>query len=151
MIRKESCPQCGGSPVREVVARRESLVGRWTAEFEDRFCACDACGEEFYDPEQADASFRKAADSVRAKVGLVPPERIRALRERYGLSQAQLERLLGIGAKMVVRWERGTVLPSLAASRLIEVLDDVPVAVFIKLAAKRGVVPKRGGGREGAA
>lgn len=151
MIREESCPQCGGRPIREVVAVRESLVGRWRAEFEDRFCVCDACGEEFYDPEQADASFRKAGDVVRAKVGLVSPDRIRALRARYGLSQAQLERLLGIGSKMVVRWERGGVLPSLAASRLIEVLDDVPVAVFRKLAAKRGVVPKRDGRQEGAA
>lgn len=151
MIREESCPQCGRRPVREVVVRRESLVGRWKAEYDDRCCACDACGEEFYDPAQLESSLRNAADSVRAKVGLVSPDRIRALRARYGLSQAQLERLLGIGSKMVVRWERGGVLPSLAASRLIEVLDDVPVAVFRKLAAKRGVVPKRDGRQEGAA
>lgn len=151
MIRPESCPQCGRGPVRDVELRREFLVGRWSTEIAHECCVCDACGEEFYDPHQAEVSELKAVAAVRAKVGLVAPERIRALRSRYGLSQAQLERLLGIGAKMVVRWERGTVLPSLAASRLIEVLDDVPVTVFRKLAAKRGVVPKRDGGREGAA
>ncbi len=151
MIRPESCPQCGRGPVRNVELRREFLVGRWSTEITHECCVCDACGEEFYDPRQSELSEQQAAAAVRAKVGLVSPERIRALRARYGLSQAQLERLLGIGSKMVVRWERGGVLPSLAASRLIEVLDDVPVAVFTKLAAKRGVVPKRDGRQEGAA
>ena len=106
---------------------------------------------EFYEPHQMELSQQKAASVVRDRMGGVHPERVRALRDRYGLSQVQLERVLGVGAKMVVRLERGTVLPSLAASRLIEVLDDVPVAVFRSLAKKRGVVPRRSGGQEGAA
>jgi hypothetical protein len=40
---------------------------------------------------------------------------------------------------MVVRWERGTVLPTLAAGRLLEVLESVPEGVFRSLAAHHGV------------
>ena len=151
MTQTRSCPECGGGPVKYVELRREFLVGRWKTEIDHECCACGACGVEFYEPHQMELSQQKAANVVRARMGVVHPGRIRALRQRYRLSQVQLERMLGVGAKMVVRWERGTVLPSLAASRLIEVLDDVPVAVFRSLAKKRGVVPRRDGGQEGAA
>jgi len=38
---------------------------------------------------------------------LLAPEEIRSIRARYALSQAELERMLGLAAKTVVRWERG--------------------------------------------
>lgn len=57
-----------------------------------------------------DAVLRRAADQIRDEEGLLGPHEIRAIRERYRLSQADFERLLGTGPKTVTRWERGTVV-----------------------------------------
>jgi len=48
--------------------------------------------------------------------------RDRRFRESKGWSQHELERLLGTGAKTVVRWEKGTVCQSRAADRLLRLL-----------------------------
>jgi transcriptional regulator with XRE-family HTH domain len=83
------------------------------------------------------------------------PEEIRALRESLGLSQAQLENLLNVGPKTVVRWERGTVFQSGAVNTLLKVLRARPDVLGVlsdankvelrTLAAKRAA--KAGSGR----
>jgi len=49
----------------------------------------------------------RTAPGVAPASPLLAPEEIRSIRARYGLSQAELERMLGLGAKTVVRWEPG--------------------------------------------
>ncbi len=66
------------------------------------------------------------------------PDAIVALREKYGLTQAGLERLIGAGEKTVVRWERGTVAQNQTADTLLRVLDAHP-DVVAQLAKERGV------------
>lgn len=52
------------------------------------------------------------------------PERLRALRNRRGLTQAELASRLGMKQPMVGRWERGTFVPSLQnAVAVCEALD----------------------------
>ncbi len=87
---------------------------------------CSACGEAWYTHEQAMASSRARAAVLRKHAGLLTPDDIRALRDRFGLSQAQLETVLGTGPKTVVRWEKGTVCQSRAADRLLRLLAATP-------------------------
>lgn len=75
------------------------------------------------------ATERRAARAVRAERGALLPFEIRALRQRLHMTQADLERLLGVGPKTVVRWERGTVLPNAATNALLRLLDEVPEAM----------------------
>jgi HTH-type transcriptional regulator/antitoxin MqsA len=95
----------------------------------DRFYRCDVCGEAFYDGEMATQSFRRMAAVIRAEDGLLAPDEIIALRKKYGLTQAHLERLIGAGQKTVVRWERGTVAQNKTADTLLRVLLDHPEVV----------------------
>jgi putative zinc finger/helix-turn-helix YgiT family protein len=90
--------------------------------YQDELMACSSCGERHYTYEQSVASSRARAGALRHHAGLLAPADIRAFREREGLTQAQLEDLLGTGAKTVVRWERGTVCQSRAADRLLRLL-----------------------------
>ncbi len=133
-----ACPACG-ERAEPVTRPRDVAVGRWSAVVDDEFCVCASCGEEFYLPGQVQSTLERAAASIREHKGLISPDRIRALRARYGLTQEQLERLLGVAPKMVVRWERGTVLPALAASRFLEVLESMPEPVLSAIALKHGV------------
>jgi HTH-type transcriptional regulator / antitoxin MqsA len=99
---------------------------------------CGACGERFYAHQQALASDRARAGALRRHEGLLPPDEIRAIRGRYGLTQDALERLIRVGPKTVVRWERGTVCQSAAVDTLLGILRDEPAAVA-RLAARAGV------------
>ncbi len=133
----EHCYLCGNEAplVREL---RETAMGTRRVVIEDEFFRCVRCGETFYDDELADQSSRRAAAAVRREDGLLEPDAIRAIRAQYGLSQAELETLIGAGEKTVVRWERGTVAQNATADTLLRVLRDNPKVVK-KLAAERGV------------
>ncbi|MFL5540818.1 MAG: type II toxin-antitoxin system MqsA family antitoxin [Longimicrobiaceae bacterium] len=121
----DRCPVCGGeaSLTREV--RPITILGR-SAEVEDEFYRCAACGEEVYRPGMMDAVMRRATAKIREEDGLLTPEQVRAVRRRYGLTQPEFERLLGVGANTVVRWERGTIPQGSAADSLLRLLDEFP-------------------------
>jgi HTH-type transcriptional regulator/antitoxin MqsA len=107
---------------------------------EDERYRCTACGEEdFYTPGQANALHARALAAIRAQENLLSPEQIRTVREGLGLTQAQFEKLLGVGPKTVVRWERGRVLPNTATDRLIRLVAAHRENAHI-LAAIHGVV-----------
>lgn len=107
--------------------------------FKDKWSACKECKQEFYTREQSLASSRASADVKRKHDGLLGPSEIKAIRDKYGVTQVELERILGTGPKTVVRWERGTVSQGKAVDTLLMVLADHP-NVFWGLAERRGVV-----------
>jgi HTH-type transcriptional regulator / antitoxin MqsA len=134
---EEFCWLCQ-APARLVTEPREVPVGRRKVRIDDTFYRCDACGETFYRPGMADESMRRGAAAVRREDGLLEPDEVRAIRAQYGLSQSDLERLIGAGEKTVVRWERGTVAQNATADTLLRVLRDHP-DVVAKLAGERSV------------
>jgi HTH-type transcriptional regulator/antitoxin MqsA len=76
-----------------------------------------------------DATLRRAATVLREDEGLLSAKKIKALRERLGLSQSAFEQLLGVGPKTVVRWEKGTVFQNNATDSLLRVVDRFPEVV----------------------
>jgi putative zinc finger/helix-turn-helix YgiT family protein len=117
----ENCSTCGGK-VTEVLENRElELAGRSVTVL-DHFIRCATCGEQFHPPGWLDETLRKASAIVRDHEGLLRPEQIRKIRENYQLSQREFEQLLGVGAKTVVRWERGTVFQSKATDSLLRLV-----------------------------
>lgn len=145
------CYLCGGDSAlkREV---RPVAIGPRTAVVEDEFYYCARCDEGVYLGNMADETSRRATAVIREEDGLLAPDEIVALRARYGLSQADLERLIGAGEKTVVRWERGTVAQNQTADTLLRVLGNHPEVVK-QLAKERGVrlgKRPRAGNRPGA-
>jgi HTH-type transcriptional regulator/antitoxin MqsA len=128
---------CGGE-ARLITSPFEVHVGNRSATVEAERMRCDACGAEFFLPGQMDAAQRLGAAKMRSAEGLLAPEEIKAFRETRGITQAQLERLLGVGPKTVVRWERGTVFQNPATDALLRVIRGVPAAGRY-LAELRGV------------
>jgi HTH-type transcriptional regulator/antitoxin MqsA len=105
-----------------------TIVNR-TVTIPDRFYRCTVCGETFYLSGMMDDSLRRATAVIRAEDGLLAPDEIVGLRKKYGLTQADLERLIGAGPKTVVRWERGTVAQNRTADTLLRVLLEHPEVV----------------------
>jgi len=130
------CSLCGG-PATLVDEPHTMRMGDRPVTFMDQFYRCGRCGEEFLHGEMVDDSFRRATAVIRTEDGLLAPDDIVGLRKKYGLTQAQLERLIGAGAKTVVRWERGTVAQNKTADTLLRVLRDHP-EVVADLAKQQG-------------
>jgi HTH-type transcriptional regulator / antitoxin MqsA len=137
MEKETECYLCR-SPAFLIKGKRQTRMGTRPISFEDEFYKCSNCGEQFYDGRMADESFRRAAAAVRRVESLLAPEEIREIRALYGLTQADLERLIKGGEKTVVRWERGTIAQNATADTLLRVLRDHP-EVVARLASQRGV------------
>jgi len=132
-----TCPLCDGRLTR-IAEMRDVPIGKRVVRVLDRFARCTDCGEELYAPGQMEATQRSASDLIRMEDGLLLPAEIRALREALGTTQHAFERLLGVGPKTVVRWERGTVCQNQATDSLLRVIREYPAAAAF-LAERHGV------------
>lgn len=134
---QQAAHECGD--YQELVRRPATYPVHGAAvEVEEELYRCAVCGEEELTYEQAQAVQAQAARRYRDMQSLLQPEEIRAMRQRWGVSQAQLEQALGVGRKTVARWEAGRVLQNRSVDTLLRVLDRFPSALSF-LADRTGV------------
>jgi len=135
-----NCPDCGGA-VSRGHDTFEARIGRRTVSVSGDYERCRGdCGEFYFAPGEMDAVMKRASAIIRAEEKLLTPNEIKAFRKGIGLTQPQLEDLLGAGPKTVGRWEKGTVIQNGATDTLLRLLRDVPQALQ-HLLAERGIVP----------
>lgn len=135
-----TCPDCGGA-VSRGHDTFEARIGRRTVSVPGDYERCRGdCGEFYFAPGEMDAVMKRASAIIRAEEKLLTPNEIKAFRKGIGLTQQQLEDLLGAGPKAVGRWEKGTVIQNGATDTLLRLLRDVPQALQ-HLLAERGIVP----------
>jgi putative zinc finger/helix-turn-helix YgiT family protein len=91
-------------------------------EIEAEVTICQKCNTKVFDEEQDSQNLEKAYRYYRDKHKLLPPDEIRTIREKYGLSQRALSRLLGWGEITIHRYENGAIQDNVHDSllRLIE-------------------------------
>ncbi|MDB4914683.1 MAG: putative transcriptional regulator [Gemmatimonadetes bacterium] len=135
-----NCPDCGGAVTRGHDTF-EVRIGRRTVTVPGEYERCRGeCGEFYLAPGEMDAVMKRASAMIRAEEGMLIPAEIKAFRKGIGLTQPQLEDLLGAGPKTVGRWEKGTIIQNGATDTLLRLLRDVPAALQ-HLLAERGIVP----------
>ena len=124
------CDICGRDGSRMVRRQFDSMYNHTPISLDSvEMYQCQHCGENFFTPEQAREASLKVKSAAREQVGLLHPEAIVSIRKRCNLSQEELERLFGLGTKVVVRWERGKVLQSKTADVLLRLMDHNPAIV----------------------
>jgi putative zinc finger/helix-turn-helix YgiT family protein len=127
---KQICPICGEVQlVERDGAFKTKYVDRRGAEQSlvvpnIRRLHCQACNEEILD----DAATRQVENARRAAAGLLSAAEIRDLRLRFGKTQVQMSRLLGVGEKTYCRWESGSFIQSVAFDNYMRLIRDVPEA-----------------------
>jgi len=87
---------------------------------------CPKCGEGLFAMQDAEAMRLGAFDIYRRTHGLLSADEIRAIRERYGLTQAELARLLRLGGNTISRWEAGGNVQTAAMDVLLRLIRDLP-------------------------
>ena len=79
--------------------------------------------------EYEDDGESRVEAEARARLGLLPPERIIKIRKKYKLSQEGLEALFRLGPKVVTRWENDRVLQTRTADDLLRLMERLPEVV----------------------
>jgi putative zinc finger/helix-turn-helix YgiT family protein len=98
---------------------------------ESELYRCESCNEGFFAPEQMKTYERAVKNEIRKKYGLLSPDRITEIRKKVGLTQEELERLLGTGQKVVVRWESGKVIQGSGHDNMLRLIERDPKTIEI--------------------
>jgi putative zinc finger/helix-turn-helix YgiT family protein len=98
--------------------------------------SCPKCGEIVLRLKDAKRLHEDAIALYRNKHGLLSADKIRAIRDRFDLTQADLAALLRLGANTVSRWESGRNVQTAAMDMLLRLIRDLPGSIeYLRSAA----------------
>lgn len=104
------CPRCMTFVDSHIENRKEILpVKGVEIEIDAPAMICSKCGEIVFNRELDEASLQIAYTKYRDKMQLLQPAQIKAIREKYGLSQTAFAKVLGLGEKTIARYETGSI------------------------------------------
>ncbi len=138
-VERQRCHVCGRRSLRRVRRPYEYAVshdGRPPVTIRIPDLDVVACTNPDCHPEHpddtvildGDASWRITEETYR-QLGLLTPAEIREHRERLGLTQQQLQDLLGLGGNTLSRWETGRVYQSRALDTFLRAVFHVPEVI----------------------
>jgi putative zinc finger/helix-turn-helix YgiT family protein len=134
------CPNCEEYTETTVRVEKEVYNVRGEPiEIEAEVTICQKCGSKIFDEERDSRNLEKAYSQYREKHNLLSPEQIRSIREKYGLSQRALSRLLGWGEITIHRYENGAVQDN-AHNNLLHLIED-PENIKTLFEANRNKLP----------
>lgn len=84
---------------------------------------CAECNKEVWDENIEKENEIIVFSEYRKKMHLLFPEDIKAIRKKYGLSQASFSKLLGFGEKTITRYENGSI-QDICHDNLIRLMED---------------------------
>lgn len=90
----------------------------------------DAMPDEVVDRIEARMKARELKQRI-ADVHTMSGEEIKAMRDRYGMSQSVLAHTLGMSKESVSKWERNEIKPSRPALRILNTISEKGPEVFI--------------------
>ena len=126
LVPDNACPECG-TPMREKEASLKFPVnGEEIAVPDSPHLSCPKCREAVLQFDDARKLRQRALEIYRRKYGLLSADAIRSIRERFGLTQAELARLLRFGANTISRWEAARNVQTASMDMLLRMIRDVP-------------------------
>ena len=123
---QEACPACGTAMRRREAGAFLVVNGEKVSVPDFPHLRCPKCGEAVLSLAEARALQRRAIERYRTKYRLLSAEEIRAIRGRHDLTQAELARLLRLGANTISRWEAGRNVQTAAMDVLLRLIRDLP-------------------------
>ena len=128
-LAEDACPNCGANMIERNGRLRLPVNGEDITVPSARHLRCPKCSEVVLRFEDARRLSADAIAIYRKKHCLLSAEEIRALRERFGLKQADLAGLLRLGANTISRWESGRNVQTGSLDILLRLIRDVPGSI----------------------
>lgn len=101
---------------------------------------CSECGEPIWDSIHDNENLAKAFNAFRKRHRFLLPKQIKAIRDKYNLSQNDFGLLLGLEAKTIARYEEGS-LQEVSHNNLIALADN-PHNIEFLLEKNPSVLPE---------
>ena len=104
------CYGCNATTETKIIEKEQTLNVKGkdiTLRVQVRVCAI--CGEEILDEELDMKTLEMFYKQYRILENLLFPEEIKAIRQKYNLSQVSFAKLLGFGEKTIARYENGAI------------------------------------------
>jgi putative zinc finger/helix-turn-helix YgiT family protein len=125
-VSDNACPACEATMVAKRGTLRVPVNGEEIPVPSAAHLHCPKCGEIVLRYQDAQRLGEDAIDIYRQRHGLLLAGEIRAIREGYGLTQADLARLLHLGANTISRWESGRNVQTGAMDMLLRLIRNLP-------------------------
>lgn len=124
----KKCPVCDSEKLIQIEEKVPLRAGDVEREMIMQATECASCGCSFHTPEQERFNKRQRLAFRKLAEGLLTGEQIRAIRQRYNLTQKQAAEIFGGGPVAFAKYEADDVAQSQAMDRLIRVFAQVPAA-----------------------
>ena len=132
------CEMCRGTQS-TIIKRLENYNVRGESiDIEANVQICESCGNELFDEKLETDNLIKAYNIYRQKHGIMKPEEIREIRQRYGLSQRALSKILGWGEITVHRYETGAI-PDSSHNTMLRLIENPIVMKELLLEAREAI------------
>lgn len=126
---KMECPLCGEEHEVEVRVRNaKTIIKDIEVEYEETYYFCENSKEEeneFETGKMSNMNLLNARNSYRRKNNLLTSDEIVAIREKYGLTQVELARLLGWGEATISRYESKAIQDE-AYDNMLRIISENP-------------------------
>ena len=129
VLHDDACPSCGTLMKEARGKLRLPVNGDDVAVPSAAHLKCPKCGEVVLRFQDAKRLHEDAIAIYRKNHSLLSADGIRAVRERFSLTQSELARLLHLGANTVSRWESGRNVQTAAMDILLRMIRDLPGSV----------------------
>jgi len=118
------CSECEEKVKADIVRKEETFTVKGEkVSVPSSVLVCPKCKNELFDEELDSANLASAYNEYRKQHSLLLPSKIREIRERYGLSQRSLGRLLEWGEITVNRYESGEIQDAVH-NEVLELIDN---------------------------
>jgi len=127
------CDKCNCQVETIKVKRKEvyEVFGE-NIEVDAEVLVCKQCGSDVFDMELDNNTLKKAYDIYKRNHNLLSSKDIVNLRQKYGLSQRALGKLLGWGDKTIFRYESGSVQNRSHNLILTKLIDEKNMVQYLK-------------------
>ena len=126
LLADNACPECGTSMKERKASLKFPVNGEEIAVAESPHLSCPKCHEVVLRFDDARKLRQRALNIYREKYGLLSADEIRSIRERFALTQAELARLLRLGANTISRWEAARNVQTASMDMLLRMIRDLP-------------------------
>lgn len=128
-LRDNACPACGTQMVERRGTLRLPINGEEIAVPSAAHLRCPKCGEVVLRFQDSKRLSEDALAIYRKRHELLSADEIRSIRDRFNLTQADLARLLRLGANTVSRWESSRNVQTAAMDILLRLIRDLPGSI----------------------
>ncbi len=118
------CPVCEDIRALEISTKKETQeIKKQRISVEVEYSRCTECGNEFATSEQMEKNLEAYRRIYREQNDIITPEEIISLREKYGVSQKTLGKILDFGELTINSYEQGAI-PSGAHNNLLKLIQN---------------------------